>query len=142
MLTVILACVLLISTTTMIHYEALRELSRHLPTLRIASRSKLLVVIFSAFVAHALEIAVYGIVLFVLVKDFGVGKLVGPLGFSFINCLYFSAETYTTLGFGDLVPAGAVRLLAGTETLNGLLLIGWSASFTYLSMERFWREDE
>ena len=36
MLTVILACVLLISTTTMIHYEALRELSRHLPTLRIA----------------------------------------------------------------------------------------------------------
>ena len=123
MLTVILACVLLISTTTMIHYEALRGLSRHLPTLRIASRSKLLVVIFSAFVAHALEIAVYGSVLFVLVKDFGVGKLVGPLGFSLINCLYFSAETYTTLGFGDLVPTGAVRLLAGTETLNGLLLI-------------------
>ena len=142
MLTVILACVLLISTTTMIHYEALRELSRHLPTLRIASRSKLLVVIFSAFVAHALEIAVYGIALFVLVKDFGVGKLVGPLGFSFINCLYFSAETYTTLGFGDLVPTGAVRLLAGTETLNGLLLIGWSTSFAYLAMERFWREDE
>ena len=142
MLTVILACVLLISTTTMIHYEALRELSRHLPTLRIASRSKLLVVIFSAFVAHALEIAVYGIVLFVLVKDFGVGKLVGPLGFSFINCLYFSAETYTALGFGDLVPTGAVRLLAGTETLNGLLLIGWSTSFAYLAMERFWREDE
>ena len=142
MLTVILACVLLISTTTMIHYEALRGLSRHLPALRIARRSKLLVVIFSAFVAHALEIAVYGIALFVLVKDFGVGKLVGPLGFSLINCLYFSAETYTTLGFGDLVPTGAVRLLAGTETLNGLLLIGWSASFTYLSMERFWREDE
>ena len=142
MLTVILACVLLISTTTMIHYEALRGLSRHLPALRIASRSKLLVVIFSAFVAHALEIAVYGSVLFVLVKDFGVGKLVGPLGFSFINCLYFSAETYTTLGFGDLVPTGAVRLLAGTETLNGLLLIGWSTSFAYLAMERFWREDE
>ncbi len=142
MLIVILACVLLISTTTMIHYEALRGLSRHLPALRIASRSKLLVVMFSAFVAHALEIAVYGIALFVLVKDFGVGKLVGPLGFSFINCLYFSAETYTTLGFGDLVPTGAVRLLAGTETLNGLLLIGWSASYAYLSMERFWREDE
>ena len=142
MLIVILACVLLISTTTMIHYEALRGLSRHLPALRIASRSKLLVVMFSAFVAHALEIAVYGIALFVLVKDFGVGKLVGPLGFSFINCLYFSAETYTTLGFGDLVPTGAVRLLAGTETLNGLLLIGWSASYAYLPMERFWREDE
>ena len=30
----------------------------------------------------------------------------------------------------------------GTETLNGLLLIGWSTSFAYLAMERFWREDE
>ena len=25
------------------------------------------------------------------------------------------------------------------RALNGLLLIGWSASFTYISMERFWR---
>lgn len=55
-----------------------------------------------------------------------------------MNCLYFSAETYTTLGFGDLTPAGPVRLLAGVEALNGLLLIGWSASYTYIAMERFW----
>ena len=27
---------------------------------------------------------------------------------------------------------------AGVEALNGLLLIGWSASFTYLAMERYW----
>ena len=30
-------------------------------------------------------------------------------------------------------------MLAGGEALNGLLLIGWSASYTYISMERFWR---
>lgn len=57
---------------------------------------------------------------------------------SFSASLYFSAETYTSLGFGDLTPNGPVRLLAGVEALNGLLLIGWSASFTYLCMERFW----
>lgn len=141
MLIVILACVLLISTTTVIHYEALRTLSRKLPALRIPSRSKLLVVIFTAFVAHALEIAVYGVSLFALIDKLDVGKLAGALGFSFMNCLYFSAETYTSLGVGDLVPFGPVRLLVGTETLNGLLLIGWSASYTYIAMERFWRED-
>jgi hypothetical protein len=27
---------------------------------------------------------------------------------------------------------------AGLETLSGLMLIGWSTSFTYLSMRRFW----
>lgn len=141
MLLVILACALLISTTTVIHYEVLRALSRRLPVARIPNRSKLLVVIFTAFVAHALEIGVYGVSLFVLIDRLGAGSLAGTLGFSFINCLYFSAETYTSLGFGDLVPVGPVRLLAGTETLNGLLLVGWSASYTYIAMERFWRED-
>jgi hypothetical protein len=33
-----------------------------------------------------------------------------------------------------------MRLLAGMEVLNGLLLIGWSASYTYISMERFWKD--
>lgn len=56
-------------------------------------------------------------------------------------CLYFSAETYTSLGYGDVVPGGALRLLAGMEALNGLLLIGWSASFIYIAMERFWGDD-
>jgi hypothetical protein len=68
----------------------------------------------------------------------GIGSLAGAGGPTLTNCLYFSAETYTSLGFGDIVPSGPLRLLAGVETLNGLLLIGWSASFTYLSMERFW----
>jgi hypothetical protein len=31
-----------------------------------------------------------------------------------------------------------MRLIAGIESLNGLVLIGWSASFTYLTMEEFW----
>jgi hypothetical protein len=31
-----------------------------------------------------------------------------------------------------------MRLIAGVESLNGLVLIGWSASFTYLEMARFW----
>ena len=48
--------------------------------------------------------------------------------------------TYSTVGFGDVVPIGPIRFLAGTEGLLGLLLIGCSASFTYLEMERFWRE--
>ena len=48
--------------------------------------------------------------------------------------------TYTTVGFGDLAPVGAVRFLSGTEALTGFVLITWSASFTYLEMERYWRQ--
>lgn len=134
----ILACALLVIATTVLHYEVLRQLNAGLPALRIPSRTKLIVVILAAFAAHALEIAMYGAALYILVAWLAVGNLVGSTGFSLAACLYFSAETYTSLGFGDITPVGPVRLLAGIEALNGLLLIGWSASFTYISMERFW----
>lgn len=139
MLIAIFACIVLISISTVIHYEILRHLNAALPTLGIPNRTKLLVVIFSAFIAHALEIGVYGLSIYALVEYLKAGSLIGPAGFSLINCLYFSAETYTSLGFGDLTPTGPVRLLAGVEALNGLLLIGWSASYTYIAMERFWK---
>lgn len=44
----------------------------------------------------------------------------------------------TSFGFGDHFPTAHARLLAGIAALNGPLLIGWSASFTYLAMERYW----
>jgi hypothetical protein len=136
---VVLACCLLVVATTVIHYEVLRWLNAALPGLAIASRAKLVVVILTAFVAHAVEIALYGAVIYTLSAGLGVGTLVGDAGTSLAACMYFSAETYTSLGFGDVTPVGPIRLLAGVEALNGLLLIGWSASFTYIAMERFWR---
>jgi hypothetical protein len=141
MFVVVLACILLIAVTTVIHYEVLRTLNARLGSLRVPSRSKLLVVMFSAFVAHALEIALYGAAVFILVKYFDVGTLQESTRFSLMNSLYFSAETYTSLGLGDLTPVGPLRLVAGAEALNGLLLIGWSASYTYIAMERFWSAD-
>jgi len=138
MATATVASLILIGVTTLIHYEILRAMHAVLPTVAIPKRTKMLVVIFGAFAAHFLEIAVYGVALYVLVEYLGIGRLGGTLPFSFENCLYFSAETYTSLGFGDITPAGPLRLLSGVEALNGLLLIGWSASFIYIAMERFW----
>ena len=40
-----------------------------------------------------------------------------------------------------MIPLGAIRFLAGTESLTGFLLITWSASFTCLEMQRFWKTD-
>ena len=70
--------------------------------------------------------------------QFGERSLAGPHSISPTAYMYFSAETYTSLGFGDVTHNGPVRLLAGTEALHGLLLIGWSVSFLYISLERFW----
>ena len=142
MLIAAFACLTLIALTTLVHYEVLGGLNTWLPMLRIPRRSKLLVVLFSAVAAHAVEMLLYGLALYGLVQWLAVGTLAGGAGFSMVSCLYFSAETYTSLGFGDLTPVGPIRLLAGAEALNGLLLIGWTASYTYIAMERFWAQTD
>ena len=137
---VIILCCLLVISTTVLHYEVLRFLNTWLPALLMPDRAKLVVVILAAFVAHVIEMAVYGATLYALVVWGGLGELQGSPEFSLMACMYFSAETYTSLGFGDLTPVGPIRLHAALEALNGLLLIGWSASFTYISMEKFWHD--
>lgn len=141
MLIVGAACIVLVALTTVIHYEVLRALSAGLPRLEKQARARLIVVIFATFSAHAVEILLYASAYYVLTHVAGFGKVGDAGGYSFGAALYFSAETYTSLGYGDVIPAGDLRLLAGVEALNGLLLIGWSASYTYIAMERFWNED-
>ena len=138
MLVVIVSCLFLVALTALIHYEVLRGLHVGLPKLQIHGRTKLLVAILVAFVAHAVEIVLYAIALFTLIHYGGGSDLGARHDATLLECLYFSAETYTSLGLGDIAPTGPVRLMAGAEALNGLLLIAWSASFLYLSMEKFW----
>ena len=134
-------CIMLLVLTTAIHYEILRMLTVGLPALHMPARAKLIIVIIGTFFAHAVEIFLYAIAFYVLARYLSAGML-GDAGRSSMTLsLYFSAETYTSLGYGDVVPGGDLRLLAGMEALNGLLLIGWSASYTYIAMERFWGDD-
>src|SRR5262245_16758104 len=45
--------------------------------------------------------------------------------------LYFSAVTYTTTGYGDLVLPQRWRLVGAVEALTGILMCGWSTGFFF-----------
>ena len=45
------------------------------------------------------------------------------------SALYFSAVTYTTTGYGDLVLPPDWRLVGAVEALTGILMCGWSTGF-------------
>ncbi|WP_454286303.1 potassium channel family protein [Rhizobium arsenicireducens] len=45
------------------------------------------------------------------------------------TALYFSASTFSTVGYGDLVPDHDWRVLAAIEGVSGLLMIGWSTAY-------------
>lgn len=47
------------------------------------------------------------------------------------TALYFSAASYTTLGFGDVLLPVDWRLLSGATAANGFLLFGLSAAFLF-----------
>ena len=56
--------------------------------------------------------------------------------------VYFSGSVYTSLGFGDIVPVNSGRFLVVIEAVTGLVLIAWTASFTFYQMREHWMEDE
>jgi hypothetical protein len=52
------------------------------------------------------------------------------------SALYFSAVTYTTTGYGDIVLPGEWRLVGGVEALTGILMCGWSTGFFFAVVSR------
>jgi hypothetical protein len=136
-ITVLLAISLLILTATT-HYEGLRILSTALDREWVKPRRQMLLVIFGIALIHFLEIMFYAVGYWLATDYWGIGEFSGLSAHTFTNFLYFSAEAYATLGLGDIYPIGDIRLLASIEALNGLLLLAWSGSFTYLAMQRLW----
>jgi hypothetical protein len=54
------------------------------------------------------------------------------------SALYFSAVTYTTTGYGDLVLPPEWRLVGGVEALTGILMCGWSTGFFFAIANRLY----
>jgi hypothetical protein len=130
--------VLLVALSTFVHYEVLRLCNGYLPRLHwVAGRARVLIAMGAAFCSHLAHIAFFAAAYWLL-HDTALGSLRGQFQNLAANFLYFSAETYTSLGFGDVYPVGQMRLIAGIEALMGLLMISWTASFTYLEMGRNW----
>src|SRR3954449_5568034 len=138
MIAVMVASVVLVVTTILILYETLRLTSNHLAELPLRPRARIIAVVLATFIGHTAAVWTYALAYWVLAVKWQVGGFAGLPVEGFQDCLYFSVVTYTSLGFGDHIPVSHARLIAGVEALNGLLLIGWSASFTYLAMERYW----
>ena len=127
---------ILIITCVLFHYEALRFIGTSAARVE-QHRRAVLVVIFGVVAAHLAEILLYALAMY-LGHTLGLGALVGASHPHATQYFYLSAETFTTLGLGDIYPTGDLRLIASLEPLIGMLLIGWSGSYTYLAVQRYW----
>lgn len=121
----------------LLHYEAMRSLSFLLPRIRLQPRQKMIVVVGGMLLAHLVEIMLFAAA-FWLFWELDAPTNLG--GMTRVQALYLSIESYTSLGTSSGFPIGQLRVLAGMEALLGLILIAWSASYTFLAMSKFWEE--
>lgn len=70
--------------------------------------------------AHTLEVMIWA----VIYRSVDIA----PAGSDF---LYFAFVNYTTLGYGDIIPAESWRLLGPVAAMNGILLFGWSTAVIF-----------
>ena len=136
---IVAATVLTICACVLLHYEVLNLLSRQLLRLQRQHRRRVVVAIFGLLSVHIAEIWIFALAYTALLLLPAAGTAHGADG-GLLDFVYISAMTFSTVGAADAYLTGPVRFLAGTEALTGLVLITWSASFTFLEMQRFWRD--
>ena len=138
MLITFLIIVLVVALSVVIHYEFLYRLTLLMPKLQIKHRQRIVLGVITALLAHTLEIFIFAVAFFLINRLGGLGSLQGNYDGSLADSIYYSFTTYTTLGFGDIEPFGGIRYLTGVESLTGLVLITWTASFLYIEMRQYW----
>lgn len=132
-----LLALFLVGLVVLVHYESLQLMYRWFGGYNHHRRG-VLFTMFGLLIAHTVEIWIYGLGYWACVHWLGWGTI-EPAFTGWLDCIYFSAMVYTTVGFGDLIPMGSLRMVVSAEALSGLALITWSASFTFLQMQRLWK---
>lgn len=138
----IIACPLLSLVAVGVHYEALVFASAFARRVAGPARVGVALGVVVALAAHMLEVLLYAAGWLALIHA-GAVELSLPAPTP-VEVVYFSGSVYTSLGFGDIVPLRGGRILAVSEAVTGLVLIAWTASFTFYEMRSHWetrRED-
>lgn len=119
-----------------VHYEILWIASQLAPKLPGPRRLRVAFGILMSVIAHLMEILLFALGWAVLIQAGSAELSIADPTFS--DLVYFSGSLYTSLGFGDIVPLGDARIPAVVEAVIGLVLIAWTASFSYFEMSENW----
>jgi len=132
----ILLAMVLIGVCVLAHYEAMQWTAlKLLPRSHVLPMRSLVVVgVLVCMMAHLVEVAIFAGVLYAMGGKGHAGE------FGYMHYFNSSIEAYTSLGYVEKSLTLAQRLISGVEALTGLVMIAWTASFTYLLMERYWRQ--
>lgn len=138
MITIIFLSFFLVACVTMMHFEGLTFTARYALRHSNLGRWHLILTIMLIMALHLSEICVFSVGIYFAHHVLHLGAFSGDREFALIDYFHFSAETFVTVGYGDLYPIGPLRILTGIESLTGVLLIAWSGAFSFFTVQRLW----
>ena len=141
MILVILITLVLVSGVVALQVQALLLISDHLPRFPFRHLFKVSFGLIGVIVTHVISIVLFGLVIYGLTtaNPTRFGHLEGGEVQTVNDFIYFSFTTYTTVGYGDYIPVGPIRLISQIEALVGLVLIACSASYIFVIMQDYWK---
>ena len=121
---------------TLIHYEVIRVLDQRLRDRGGLLRRHVISVVVVIMVAHLVEIALYAAAFWFISTKLDAGAFTGHKPTNSVDFFALAAESYTSFGYGDIVPTGWLRFAVSLSPINGLLLLAWSGAFLYAAVHQ------
>ena len=137
MLTATVLSLSLIFVTTAIHYLGLCWIACGIQKTKLSFFWTPPLIMFAITLLHLLEIGSYAVVYYVLFNYTELGGFTNQFDADIWSFLYFSGANYTTLGLSEFFPLGHFKVLSFAESLNGFLLLTWSATFFFSRVGQF-----
>ena len=126
--------VALVGMCVVLHAGVFRLLDNHVTHSHWAVWTKVIVGLLGTIMAHVLEVGAFALSYCMLARFGEFGRIEGDISHALQDYFYYSIATYSTLGYGDLVPVGPLRVMSGVEALLGLVLVAWTASYLFIVM--------
>lgn len=125
---------LVVSLNVIVHTAGLILLSRWMSTIvhwfrlhrhSLGKTVAMVTTVLGLFAVHSVEVWIWA---FALLATGVVNGLE--------DAVYFSTVTFSTLGYGDIIPSREWRIFAAIEGMNGFILIGWSIAYLIAASTR------
>ncbi|MFC3853870.1 ion channel [Salinispirillum marinum] len=133
-----LSTLLFVGVIVILHFEVFVWFSRQMERPGYPPRVRMVLLMFGILALHVVEIWLFAALVWFLLLFDGAGQIHAHYAVGFLDTVYLSAVTYTTVGYGDIWAEGPIRFVLGTEALVGFALITWSASLTFIEMQKHW----
>jgi hypothetical protein len=124
--------VVLVVMCVVLHTGVFHLLDKHVTHRSWVVWTKVIIGLLGTILAHVLEVGLFAVSYCILARYEVFGRIDGNILHVLQDYFFYSIATYTTLGYGDLVPEGPLRVMSGVEALLGLVLVAWTAAYLFI----------